>query len=285
MGMTMPDIELAAPDTPEQPAPEAEAQNTELPEGEQPEAEETPEQAEVKKQSKFQRRLERQKTARIQAETESKLLRERVAELERRTAPQTEKAPPKREDYEDYEAYLDARTDYRADLKAEESRKTQEQAQQGKEKQSQAANDNAKIAQEWSKREAAFSKTAEDYEETVTAFVDEDLGRFSDLARRAIVESDVGPAVLYHLASDSDEAERIAALSPLKQVAALGRLEAKFEKSEDEPPAKATSKAPAPISPAKTAKAGGKDVSKMSIAELDAYARTQGSKWGGSLKR
>src|SRR5687767_2504727 len=55
----------------------------------------TEQQTEEQKKSKFQRRLDRQRTARVAAETEARLLRERVAELEGRKqqAPETGKEP------------------------------------------------------------------------------------------------------------------------------------------------------------------------------------------------
>ena len=48
----------------------------------------------------------------------------------------------------------------------------------------------------------------------------------SETMADAIQDSDAGPALAYHLASHPDEAARIAALSPLGQVRALGRIEA-----------------------------------------------------------
>ena len=48
----------------------------------QQETTEEPEESEEKKRSRFQRRLDRQKAARVEAETENRMLRERLAILE-----------------------------------------------------------------------------------------------------------------------------------------------------------------------------------------------------------
>lgn len=74
----------------------------------------------------------------------------------------------------------------------------------------------------WEDRQAAFAETRPDY---VEAVMGSDWA-CSEVMADAIQDSDAGPALAYHLASHPDEAARIAALSPLGQVRALGRIEA-----------------------------------------------------------
>jgi len=239
------------------------------------ETEETPEQVEAKHKSRNQRRLERAKTRATVAETEARMLREELATLRSKPAVTTEDKEPAREDYEDYESFVKATAKYEGRQEARAILKAEREANQGKEKQSQAADDYAKVAKAWTDREAAFSKETKDYEEVTTAYVEDGIEALSPAARRLIVESDAGPAVLYHLGNDSDLAERIAGLSPIKQVAELGRLEAKFSA-----PAKKPSNAPPPATPARASKTVTKDVTKMSIDELNKFAGSQGSVWG-----
>jgi hypothetical protein len=81
----------------------------------------------------------------------------------------------------------------------------------------------------------------------------------SNEVRDAIIESDVGPEILYHLASlDGEEAERFQALPMSKALREIGKLEARFEKQEAaeetavrSKPVAQKSKAPAPLSPIK----------------------------------
>ena len=82
----------------------------------------------------------------------------------------------------------------------------------------------------------------------------------SDAVKEAILESDVGPQILYHLASNDDIAEKFSNLSDAKALRELGRLEALFEKTEskedlEDKPVAQKSKAPAPIQPLKATSA------------------------------
>lgn len=235
---------------------------------------ETTEQAEAKKQSKFQRRLERQKTARIEAETEARLLRERVAQLEAQSKPAPDSGEPKREQFEDYETYLEARADWRAERKVQEALKAEREQAKGKEQQTKQAEGYQATEKAWVEREKAFQGTTKDYEEVVTPFVEEDMGSLSDGARRLIVDSEVGPNLLYHLASHPDVMERIADLSPVRQIAELGKLEDKFAA-----PAKKTTSAPAPANHVSTGKTGSKDPAKMNQQEFRAWMKANGSRF------
>jgi transcriptional regulator NrdR family protein len=83
-----------------------------------------------------------------------------------------------------------------------------------------------------------------------------------DEVRDAILESDVGPQILYQLASDDDLAKKIANMPVTKALKEIGKMEVSFEKKESvevksEPVAR--SKAPAPIKPI-TASKGVADV-------------------------
>lgn len=256
-------------------APPATAAEDKKPETNEGEAPETTEQQEARKQSKFQRRLERQKTARIQAETEAKLLRERNASLEAQLKPKPETGEPQRDQFEDYESYLRAVSRFEAEQVADKRSKADREARQTQEQQGRQSQGMAEVAKGWTKREAEFQATAKDYLDVVTPFVEDDLGQFSQPARAAIVESEVGPQVLYHLAQNPDEAERIAALSPVRQVAELGKLETKLSK-----PAPAVSKAPAPISPVKSGRTTTSGFSdNMTDAEYREWRKGQGARW------
>jgi len=243
------------------------------------EVEATPEQQEAKKQSKFQRRLDRQKTARVAAETEAKLLREQLAKLEAKPAEAEDPKEPKREQFEDYETYLRAVTKYDAEQTAGKALKTEREAREKAEQTSKATAGQDKLAKDWSEREQAFQATTKDYAEAVTEYVEGGLKELSDVARRAIVESEVGPQVLHHLATNEEDAERIAELSPIAQVKELGRLEAKMAKPAAKT-GKLASDAPAPVSQTKT---GASAVSGyregMSDAEYREWRKSNGARW------
>ena len=256
----------------ETPAVVAEDQKTDEPakEGEG----ETTEQQEAKKQSKFARRLERQKTARIEAETENRLLKERLERLEAQNRPAPGSDEPQRDQFDDYESYLRAVAKYDGKQAAAETLKAEREQAQGREKQTKQAQSEEQVAKAWTEREKAFEAVTKDYDDAVRPYVEEDLGQLSDGARRLLVGSDVGPQLLYHLASHPEVSERIADLSPLRQIAELGKLEDKFSA-----PAKKTSNAPAPANHVNTGRTGQKDPAKMNQVEYRAWMKANGSRF------
>jgi hypothetical protein len=90
----------------------------------------------------------------------------------------------------------------------------------------------------------------------------------------AVIDSDVAPKLMAYLASNPDEVDRIAALSPTRQAAAIGRLEEKVSA------APAISKAPPPLKPVGArGSAVNTDVSRMSMDEYAEFRKRQGARW------
>ncbi len=114
----------------------------------------------------------------------------------------------------------------------------------------------AKVTATWNSRLAEAKKEIADFDEVI-----EDSGvQVSDQVRDAIIDSDIGPQILYHLAENPEEATRIGAMTVPAALRAIGKLEAKLEKpaakvEEVKPVVKEVviSKAPAPITPLKGA--------------------------------
>lgn len=242
-------------------------------------AAETTEQQEEKKRSKFQRRLDRQKAEKVAAQTEARLLREERdalrVKLDGKSAPQAE-SEPKREDFPDYETYLDAKTAWRVKQETSAALKTDREERQRGERQRQATAGQEKVAQDWVEREKTFQAATKDYETVVNPFVDEELGSYSEPARRAIVESEVGPQLLYHLASNPEVAERISDLSPLRQVAELGKLEATVAA----PAPKKAPGAPPPLKPTPQGHSTSGGISESdSQQEYEQKRKAQGARW------
>jgi hypothetical protein len=275
---------IAAPITeqlPPEPAPGAEEQKPTPLEGEDsPEpAAETTEQQEERKQSKFQRRLDRQKSARVAAETETRLLREQLAKLEAQPKPSQE-VGPQRDQFENLEDYLKAVSKHEAAQLIDGRLKTEREERAKQESSSRANASEERVEKDWVERETVFLASTNDYGKVVAAFVDEMKAAdsevaLSDGARRCILESDVGPQLLYHLAKNPDEAERIADLSPVRQVAELGKLEAKMA-----PTTRKSSNAPAPIKPVSSGRSTSPGLSDNdSQSEYEAKRKSQGARW------
>lgn len=231
---------------------------------------ETTEQKEAKEKSKFQRRLDRHKAEKVAAQTEARLLRERLDKLEAQGKPQQD-GEPQRADFKDYESYLRAVTKYDAEQVTTAKLKSEREATQGRERQAQGAD---KIAKAWDERESAFKAANKDYAKVIEPFLEDGIETLSNQARAALVESDAGPALLHYLALNPDEAERIADLSPTRQIAELGKLETKVSM-----PAKRTTSAPPPPSHTQGGKTATKDPSKMDQNEYEAWRKSQGARW------
>jgi len=178
-------------------------------------------------------RLTRQKA---EERAQRQALEMRLQELESRlTQPQNQPRQaqpaqaqePRREDFEDYEAYLEARADHRAQRSAQEFLAKQQaefQAQRASAAQSE-------LAQRWDQAQEKVRGEIEDYDAVVAS----SRLPLPTAMKQAIIESDVGPRIAYHLATHPDEHSRIAALSPLAQVKAIGKLEDKLQAAPPKP--------------------------------------------------
>ena len=105
----------------------------------------------------------------------------------------------------------------------------------------------AKVIDTWNKKLEATKSELPDFDDMVAS---SDVV-VSDQVRDAILESDVGPRILYHLAENQELAEKISKSSLITALREIGKLEAKFEKTEPVKSVAQKSKAPAPISPIK----------------------------------
>src|ERR1017187_9041994 len=119
------------------------------------------------------------------------------------------------------------------------------------EAQEQAIKANEAVILNWKERQTAIKAEIPDYEAVISA----STLTVSDQMKEAIIESDVGPAILYHLATHPEENAAIAALTVGQMLKRIGRLEVSLSKAAETAETKPTtpiahvSKAPAPITP------------------------------------
>lgn len=130
------------------------------------------------------------------------------------------------------------------------------------------------VEKAWDDRQVAFAADKPDFFEKVSA---NDLPITPTMAQ-AIKTADDGPAIAYHLASNPDEARRLAALDPIAQVREIGRLEATLAppSSPNTPAAKTVSDAPAP--PQKLRGQGGRFQVAADTDDFAAFERAHGNK-------
>lgn len=254
----------ATPEATEAPANDGEAHNADEPEtkadqsdsdGEGNEATVEDDQKERKANPKIERRFseitKQREAARAEAQKERearKALEARLKELETKVNPpakaQDDFGPePKPEEFNDMFEYAKALAEYTADKKLME----RDQAEANRK----AAEQRAQFEKSWADRVNAARSELPDFDDMVQS---SDVS-ISDPVRDAIMESDVGPQILYHLAENPDFAKKLGEGSIISALRQIGRLEAQFEKTApkaSEPEVKSTavkSKAPAPISP------------------------------------
>lgn len=147
----------------------------------------------------------------------------------------SELVEPTREQFESYEDYLEARAAYRAEKTLDARLKALEQSR----------TEEAMRARQYETQRAWDSKVSEAAQK-MPDFVDVVAGSTAPTTpamTQAIIESEAGPQILYHLAQNPAEAARIASLSPASQAREIGKLEDRVTR-----PAKASS-APEPIKP------------------------------------
>ena len=158
------------------------------------------------------------------AREQRKWERERAVEV-----PPTPVEPPRAEQYESTEAYVEALAEQKA---AELVRKRDAQRQL------------SEVTEAYAEREDEARNKYDDFEQVAY-----NPGiRITEAMAEVIRSSEIGPDLAYHLGSNPKEADRISRLSPFLQAKEVGKLEARLTA---DPPTKKMSKAPVPISPVK----------------------------------
>lgn len=198
--------------------------------------------------------ITKERNRRRAAEEETQRLKEQVDRLTRaigdkpneergnEPSPNDRPARPRRNDFftpEDYDQAMDAYEEQLADWQVTQaerrveeklSKRGQEQAQAQRLQEAQTA---------WQKQVDAIKQDQPDFDEVVYS----DDFHCTPAMMEAIVQDDNGAKIAYHLATNPAEAEKIAAMTPVRQIAAIGRLSDKIVSA---PP---VSKAPPPIKP------------------------------------
>jgi hypothetical protein len=222
-----------------EPTQEAERSEPEI----EKEQEEKPK-ANPKLERRFSEITKQREEARKEAQQERsarEALEARLAVLERQPAPQAPKVDeePQPSQFNDAFEYAKALAEFTADKRIGEMRKQDAEAKEAVERQ--------KVIETWASKVQAAKASLPDFDDIVASsdvVVNDDI-------RDAILESDVGPQILYHLAENEDVAKKIAGLSAKQALREIGKLEARFEVKETAPETKpiVRSKAPAPIQP------------------------------------
>lgn len=231
----------AVEDTPE---PVAEEEQSEPKEAEKEANQEGERKQNPKLEKRFSEITKQREEARQEAQRERQArvdLEQRLAALEQQRQPQAINVDqePQPSQFSDAFEYAKALAEYSTEKALAERDRQLEQAKEQEAQQ--------KIIQSWAQKVQEAKAELPDFDDLVAS---SDV-IVNNAVRDAILESDVGPKILYHLAENNDLAKKIASLSPNAALREIGKLEAKFEaKPETKQTAPVVrSKAPAPIQP------------------------------------
>lgn len=158
-------------------------------------------------------------------------------------------AKPQESQFEDYDAWQRALTKWevREELRAEQQQASVQQ-----------------------RRDALFERASAKYEDFGSVINNPNLP-ITPLMGEVILDSAAGEDLAYHLATNPAEASRIAALSPARQAAEMGKLEARLTA----PPPSPRNPPPAPPKTVNGITAGTiKDPNKMTMAEYAEWRKS-----------
>ena len=228
----------------ETPEPVAEEDQSEPKEAEKEANQEGERKQNPKLEKRFSEITKQREDARQEAQRERQArvdLEQRLAALEQQRQPQASYVDqePQPSQFADAFEYAKALAEFSTEKALAERDR---QVAQAREQEAQQ-----KIIQSWAQKVQDAKAELPDFDDLVAS---SDVV-VNNAVRDAILESDVGPRILYHLAENNDLAKKIASLNPNAALREIGKLEAKFEVN---PETKQTapvvrSKAPAPIQP------------------------------------
>jgi hypothetical protein len=212
----------------------------------------------AKEGDNVQKRIDKAIKAQREAERERDELRAQLAKPGSQPAKETAQPAAEKNErpdpakFETYDQYIEALQDWKYD---ERKRKDAAEAQAETQRRAEA-----QTLGEHNARVGKARETHSDYDDVLATVATLQISRE---LHQAIVSSEYGPEVAYRLAKDPDEAKRIAALPPLRQVAEFGRLEALVNK----PAAKTADKKPLPKPAAKVG--GGASAKSLALDDPD----------------
>lgn len=230
---------VAVEETPAEPVQEAQQSEPE----EQEEAKPT---EEKKPNPKLERRFSEITKQREEARAEARREREAREALEARIKALEQPKPtvveedqePQPSQFQDAFEYAKALAEYTADKRIAEMKK--------QEAEERAAQERQKVIESWASKVQSAKANLPDFDEVVASsdvVVNDDV-------RDAILESDVGPQVLYHLAENDELAKKISGMSTKAALREIGKLEERLSaKPEVKTDPVVKSRAPAPINP------------------------------------
>ena len=223
-----------------------------------------------KKKGGFQRRIDKLNFRIAERERELEYWRGKATTPAGEKTEKVETKPvvdgkPNPDSFETHAEYIEALTDWKIEQKEKAAKEQDQKTKLQTEQQN--------LLEAHSERVKSFAKQTKDFDDVI-AEVDDVIA--SAVVQELIVSSDNGPALMYELAKNRAEFERINKLPPLAAARELGRLESKLSE-EKKPEPKKIPKAPKPLEPVGKGSSGSvtKSPENMSQSEYEAWRREQ----------
>jgi hypothetical protein len=219
--------------------------------------------------SGVQKRIDTLVFQRQQSEREVERLHQVIADLK-------QPAAPKLADFDSHDEYDQAMLEHRIESGVNKGLVKSAQAQV--EQLSTAAQTAA--AETYNQRVADTVTRIPDFVDVVKS----STAKMSPQLHEALLDSDKGPELVYHLAKNPGEADRLNNMSVRQMDREIGRLESTFADTKPapapKPPPARTTNAPPPITPGSQASApANTDPNKMNQVEFEAWAKANGSRY------
>lgn len=189
---------------------------------EAPEESTTSEDANAEPKAETPRKPRRSVERRIDQLTAQLRQKERELEEARTKSPQEPEKAPRREDFDDYESFIEAKAEHKAIQAAE--KRLAEADTKAKEREARAQEENQQRSFVEA-REHILEKGAEAYDDFEAVTTNDDLS-ITPVMADALLSSEKGHELWYHLGKHPELADRIADMHPVQQLMELGRLEA-----------------------------------------------------------
>lgn len=226
-----------------------------------------------RKKGGFQRRIDKLNSRIADRDREIEFLR---TQAQRATEPKESKVEakpasvegkPNPDDFETHAEFNEALMDWKLEQKSKDESQKLHKAK--------LETEQANRQKTYLERVKAFSETNDDFQEVLTS----SASPMTPVMQEAILDSEVGPALVYELAKNPEEAKRIAELPPIAAAREMGRLEVRLSRdASTKTETKQLTKAPKPLEPlGKSSSTASKSIAdpNISFAEYEELRRKQ----------
>ncbi len=199
-----------------------------------------------KKRSGFKRRIDKLSKRLTEKEAETEYWKQEALKKNQQAPEKSEASLPQAasegrpdpDSFDLHEEYVEALTEWKLEQKLQE--------REVRERQERAKSEGESIFSAHMNRVDQFRQAHDDFDEVI-----EDVSSIPvpSTIQEAIITSENGPELMYQLAKNPEEFERLCKLSPLQAARELGKFEAKLSQSSLKKPETKKTNAPPPINP------------------------------------